>query len=74
MSSADSPQPVVVLTAFSSFDGVDAPDELEVVRRIGLPYAQGDAVCPAQSLEELEAIETMEWIASDPLTVTRSDS
>jgi len=36
-------------------DGVDAEDQLALVRRIGLPYAQGDAICPAQSLTDLEA-------------------
>jgi diguanylate cyclase (GGDEF)-like protein len=39
-------------------DGVDTKEQLDVVRRIGLPYAQGDAICPPRSLDDLEATAT----------------
>ena len=41
-------------------DGVDTLDQLDVVRRLGLPYAQGNALYPPHSLKELERIETIE--------------
>jgi len=37
-------------------DGVDSAAQLEVVRRLGLPYAQGDAVSPAASVVDLAAM------------------
>jgi predicted signal transduction protein with EAL and GGDEF domain len=43
-------------------DGVDTLDQLDVVRRLGLPYAQGNALYPPQSLGGLETIETIETI------------
>ncbi len=39
-------------------DGVDTLEQLELVRRIGLPYAQGDALSPPRTLTDLEAMQT----------------
>ncbi len=39
-------------------DGVDTAEQLELVRRIGLPYAQGDAIGPPRSPDDLEATAT----------------
>ncbi len=39
-------------------DGVDTPEQLAIVRRIGLPYAQGDAIAPPQAPDRLETLAT----------------
>ncbi|MCP4087312.1 MAG: EAL domain-containing protein [Actinomycetia bacterium] len=36
-------------------DGADTLAQLDVVRGLSVPYAQGEALCPPQSLEDLEA-------------------
>ncbi len=45
-------------------DGVDTLAQLEVVRRLGLPYAQGDALSSPRSVEQLESIDVIETIVS----------
>ena len=37
-------------------DGVDTAEQLEMVRRLGLPYAQGDALAPPRPLNDVEAV------------------
>ena len=36
------------------FNGVDSAEQLDLVRRLGLPYAQGNAIVAAQSVDDLE--------------------
>lgn len=45
-------------------DGVDTEDQLAVVRRLGLPFAQGDAVYPPRPIEELAAVDLGVWPTS----------